>query len=394
MDKQYHIIQIGSFDVENYGDLLFPIVLENELKKRIKIKKMSLFSPNGGKMPFYGKRVYPISKLDDFCFNNDVDAIVVGGGDIIRFDKTVLRDYSNSFMPALSMWQYPVVVANKYHIPIIFNSPGVPFELGKYSHITQTTLSNVDYLSVRDKNSYKFLKTTGISSKVILDTINIVEQTYPKDYLDLEFKKLKHSIKNIESKYVVLQTNKGYFEDKNYLNNICKTIEIINNKYNLQVVLSPIGYVHDDLMQLEKIYKHISKRNSIIRTKMSPIEMLSLFSHSSAFIGSSLHGLITTNIFHIPIFAININNYLKKVSGYMEMCGLSKNMIFNINDLPQIINKRLLKKNHYYKLDKEINKVNKHFDDIAHIIKNSKDEKNNERFFFEILDQLYLLSDC
>ena len=46
--KEYNVAQIGSFDVENYGDLLFPTVLEEELSKRIKIKELFLFSPNGG----------------------------------------------------------------------------------------------------------------------------------------------------------------------------------------------------------------------------------------------------------------------------------------------------------------------------------------------------------
>ena len=59
--KEYNVAQIGSFDVENYGDLLFPTVLEEELSKRIKIKELFLFSPNGGERPFYGDKVYSIT---------------------------------------------------------------------------------------------------------------------------------------------------------------------------------------------------------------------------------------------------------------------------------------------------------------------------------------------
>ena len=33
MKTIYRIAQIGTFDLENYGDLLFPVILENELKK-------------------------------------------------------------------------------------------------------------------------------------------------------------------------------------------------------------------------------------------------------------------------------------------------------------------------------------------------------------------------
>ena len=64
MNKVYRIAQIGTFDLENYGDLLFPIILENELRERLKDLELILFSPVGGEMPFYGKKVYPIDQIE------------------------------------------------------------------------------------------------------------------------------------------------------------------------------------------------------------------------------------------------------------------------------------------------------------------------------------------
>ena len=60
MKTIYRIAQIGTFDLENYGDLLFPVILENELKKRIQNVEIVLFSPIGGNMPFYGKKICSI----------------------------------------------------------------------------------------------------------------------------------------------------------------------------------------------------------------------------------------------------------------------------------------------------------------------------------------------
>ena len=100
MHKKYNIIQVGSFDVENFGDLLFPIVLENELNKRLPLKHLFLFSPNGGTMPFYKRSVYPLCKLDSFCSSHKIDGIVIGGGDTIRLDKKVLSAYNESFFPS------------------------------------------------------------------------------------------------------------------------------------------------------------------------------------------------------------------------------------------------------------------------------------------------------
>ena len=45
---RYIIAQIGTFDCKNFGDLLFPNVLEWHLKKRGQNAELVLFSPMGG----------------------------------------------------------------------------------------------------------------------------------------------------------------------------------------------------------------------------------------------------------------------------------------------------------------------------------------------------------
>ena len=50
--KKYRIAQIGTFDLKNYGDILFPDVLSTELSKYLSIDEIVLFSPLGGMKPF------------------------------------------------------------------------------------------------------------------------------------------------------------------------------------------------------------------------------------------------------------------------------------------------------------------------------------------------------
>ena len=59
------VAQIGTFDCKNFGDLLFPNVLEWHLKKRRKNVELVLFSPIGGEKPFEcGTIVHPICDLE------------------------------------------------------------------------------------------------------------------------------------------------------------------------------------------------------------------------------------------------------------------------------------------------------------------------------------------
>lgn len=85
----YKIAQIGVFDYENYGDVLFPEILYNELGGRLGEICVELFSPKGGIKAFSDVHVFSIDELETKCKQEKYDAIVVGGGDLIRFDKSV-----------------------------------------------------------------------------------------------------------------------------------------------------------------------------------------------------------------------------------------------------------------------------------------------------------------
>lgn len=80
--KKYRIAQIGSFDVENYGDLLFAYVFENNIKKHIEVEEVVLFAPKKCKMPFTNgiKDIYSLAELERQHTKNPFDVIVVGGG--------------------------------------------------------------------------------------------------------------------------------------------------------------------------------------------------------------------------------------------------------------------------------------------------------------------------
>ena len=145
--KSYNIAIIGTFDVKNYGDLLFPEVLENELKKRLNLNKLYMFSPNGGIKPFTKEKVYPIRDLEKIINDVGIDAIIIGGGNIIRLDKTIARDYKRSYEAAYGLWQVPILLAVKYNIKVLFNAPGVAYMFNiSQQRFNKFFLDNVDYL--------------------------------------------------------------------------------------------------------------------------------------------------------------------------------------------------------------------------------------------------------
>ena len=75
---------VGTFDVENYGDLLFPLVAQAALGRRLDAREGVLFSPNPRASPAWLYDV--LSTLDLPEVRPSLSALLIGGGQIIRFD--------------------------------------------------------------------------------------------------------------------------------------------------------------------------------------------------------------------------------------------------------------------------------------------------------------------
>src|SRR6185295_13271983 len=81
----------GTFDVENYGDLLFPLIAEAELTKRLGRVEVHAFSYHAKKRPEWPYTVTSVTELPHLI--GSLDAVLIGGGFIIRFDKEVAPAY-------------------------------------------------------------------------------------------------------------------------------------------------------------------------------------------------------------------------------------------------------------------------------------------------------------
>lgn len=332
MNKKYRVAQIGTFDVENYGDLLFPVLF----KYRFSDYDIDLFSPKGGKKPFEKNTiVYSLDDLDKMCLEKKYDALVIGGGDLIRLDNQVANVYKKSYVSSLSLWLLPIVLGKKYNIPVVFNSPGVPyyFDLNQ-EKIIKTIMNSVDYISVRDRESKKILERAGIKNvNVVPDTILCIDKYITKS----DNEKIKNQLikdKKIPDvdNYIVIQHNKSNINNKLYIKEIKKLIDLIIKKYKYNVLLLPIGYVHNDIDFLNNIYNEKNKNLYIVKNKLTPEEMLSVLSCSKGYVGTSMHGAVTTYVYGNPIMIINVKK-LVKIGGILEQINCKKSEVNNIYDL-------------------------------------------------------------
>ena len=88
--KTLNIANFGGYDVDNYGDLLFPYILEHRLRdKNINIIHVS---PTGKNTEWEDSRA-SISCSEFFDIIDFIDGIIVGGGHVVHLRNANLKFY-------------------------------------------------------------------------------------------------------------------------------------------------------------------------------------------------------------------------------------------------------------------------------------------------------------
>lgn len=380
------IAQIGTFDVENFGDLLFPTVL----KAQFNDIEIDLFSPLGNmKKPFEEDIfVFSIKDLEEKCKTEKYQLIVIGGGDLIRVQRNIAASYVSDFYACTSIWQMPIIIGKKYQIPVIFNAVGVPMEFGfSEKKMTRLLLNNVDYLSVRDHFSKLFLMECGLDNvEVVPDTAFIIPEIYKKNELIPIKTKLVKEHKIPDEKYIVFQHNTINDEDTVYLKTV---LNKLCDKYKKQILLLPIGYVHKDIKFMEKLIDTDNNGIFLYREKLSPKEMCAVLSCSDGYIGTSMHGAIISYAYGKNIVSINTAR-LTKITGFLENIDQKNAEVNDISQLEDVIKKQFEDKNDTRKNYEDVcKKIKKYFKNVKEkYIDVTIEKKEINNLDFDIL-QLY-----
>ena len=123
-DQDWHIGLFGTFDVENYGDMLFPLIAKAELTERLGAVNIHTFSYNVKTPPDWPYTVTSLAELPYMI--GGLDGVLIGGGFLIRFDKEVAPGYGPPIPihHPTGYWLTPALIALQHGIPVIWNAPG------------------------------------------------------------------------------------------------------------------------------------------------------------------------------------------------------------------------------------------------------------------------------
>ncbi len=296
-ERGWQVAIFGTFDVENYGDLLFPIIAEAELGRRLGPVELHRFSYHEKRRPEWPYAVTSLTELPGMAAS--LDGVLIGGGFLIRFDKVVAHGYgppTADIHHPTGYWLTPALIALQHAIPVIWNAPGMHCnDVPPWARPLLTmALEQSQYVRVRDALTRDTLGALAQHADidVLPDTAfglpNLIDEQQPS----AEFIRLRehagltgpyiviHAIHVVESFMKLFENHPEAFQDYQFL-------------------VVPIGPVLGD-------------DPSVIAGRLpgaitlsfwpEPLLMAEIISQAQAVIGHSYHLAITALAFGVPVF--------------------------------------------------------------------------------------------
>ncbi len=329
---------VGAFDRYNYGDILMPIVVQNQLINNFSNVKIDFYGLVKSDMEFCGG--FKTKELADI-YTQEYDAIILDGGDILSVTWSDM--YLNLMKNKLGIFTFKVIRKISYNFSdyvakmflkgktlrpwildkellkcnkLIYNTVDGSIKNVKNNKKLEElkrVIAKFDYISLRNEKIFKEISEINNNATMFPDSVLALDALISEAEINNNVSEKVKEISN--NNYFVFQCKKIIGEK--YYNEIISNIKQLSHKYNLKCLLLPIGYAqgHEDQVVLKKIHKEIEDE-TIMFDFNNVYEIMFLIKNSKFFIGTSLHGLITSIVYKVPHFAFT--NEIKKQINFLE----------------------------------------------------------------------------
>lgn len=295
-DRELRLGICGTFDVANYGDLIFPLIAEAELSRRLGALTLHRFSYHDKRPPEWPYAVSSLSALPAVA--DDLEGLIIGGGHLIRFDKEVAPGYAPpvaGIHHPTGYWLTPALIALQHGLPVVWNAPGVHGRVPAWAHpLMDIALRRSRYVAVRDSASRRAVErfAGGTEVAVVPDTAFHIDRLIDVQRPSPEFLDQRRAL-GLTDPYLLVQAAaplRGFVQ-------FFRSQHRLSRKYRL--VALPIGPVHGDTNAV-----FANDGGDIVRlgTWPAPLMIAELIANASAVIGVSLHLSITALVFGVPVF--------------------------------------------------------------------------------------------
>lgn len=338
------VLVTGMFDMQNYGDLLFPLVAR---------RRLSAFGYDTIPVAPSGQRtnladaVPAIPIGDMMSAPSGVAGILVGGGYIIHtHPMDFLEDYNTQGTGSwcgAGLWLGATVAAAIADIPIAWNAPGVPHPIGRRQlPLVHAALRAASYAAVRDRGSLELLGSPADAGlTVVPDTIAEIAQLWPAAVLTDRYRQLlvRKSIAADARLLAIHVRNRSMARlDPAWLG--AELGEFARSRGLLPMLIA-VGQSHADPAVARRLAPHFGGPLLMLDDPADLIEITAALAHSVAYIGASLHGYIVSAAYGVPGVLLARPAY-RKFAGFLEHTGRTQDLARSWDEALRIGAERVL----------------------------------------------------
>jgi len=378
------VILYGAFDRHNYGDLLFPLVMEKMLSEKFPEKRIVIAGLIDSDLTEFN--ALPTVSIKKALKQSKQDVtVILAGGDVVSCDwlsaySYLLSDFSFSifqrifarYIPKLTEKIIKNTIGLKSDNPfdltskdlssnmkLVYNSVGataVSSIEGEAAKSLASALNNANYVTVRDEFSCENIKRIGANvNDIYPDSATVMSTIFSNEEINNKTgNKAKLIINELKNQYLVFQISSAHSAglEEDFAKNLTK----IANERNLTIVFIAIGNAagHSDSHGIEKIKRHLDSKIKVLEYLDGGVfDVMNIIKNSQCYCGTSLHGLITSMAFHVP--RVGLLPKLRKQRNYMatwDLPGMPSGVLPNelsvaINKAMGIPKKELIDKEQY-----------------------------------------------
>jgi lipopolysaccharide transport system ATP-binding protein len=308
---------VGTFDVENFGDLLFPLIAEAELKQRLKQTDLRIYAPTQPALPW----PFPVTPVDRLPSEvHELSVLLIGGGQLVRFDDRYPIPLGADRFPPDAYFLGPALAAEGAGVPFVWNaigawtgSPRCPAR----EPVLGRLIAKSAIAAVRDDATQAVFACLAPAANIemVPDTAFGMSRLWPILAESPEQKRWRAGL-GLTGRYIVIQANPRMASSRHR-----KHFIALQQALDARIVVLPICRCHGDRAEGFPALPHDTDRHG---GWLSPHRIREIIAGAELVVASSLHASITALSYGVKVVRMNLHRERKfeLLDGFEGICRL------------------------------------------------------------------------
>lgn len=289
------IAMFGTFDIANYGDILFPLVAEKMLSDRVPDLELRRYSYRPKTAASWHYDVRTIGQFREDI--PDTDLILIGGGHLVHSNRFMAASYGPT-EPTIphpyGFWWLPAVAGRMAGVPVALHGVSVEDYQRWSEPLFRSFAESLDYANARDVRSMVRLKELGADeATVVPDSIFTVDRLVTRGQRTESYRRFLND-HSLTEPYIIVQPSRGLRHDAGAITKLLHRATALG----WSILELPI---FQEKQNRTGSYPHIA---GVISAKYDPAPLLltEIIANAQGSIGISLHLSIVSTVFGVPIY--------------------------------------------------------------------------------------------